>query len=167
MQTKGFLFLLLKGTSYIRNKNKLVVINHNKKRRYEMYKTQAKKFLAFALAVVMTIPMLVGPTTVNVYASQPPPTQTTAATNNPFVTGGRIRDQEATDLNGNRAEGPEESQSDEDIVYQAVREFLDNTQITDLTALAVLTNLSHLRLSNSPTTDWTPVAHLEEVRGRP
>jgi hypothetical protein len=93
-----------------------VATSHNKSRRYEMYKTQAKKILAFTLAVVMTIPMLVGPTTVNVYASQPPPStqtevapqpppppiqtmavaQTAAAANNPFVIGGRIRDAEST-----------------------------------------------------------------------
>ncbi|MCL2603698.1 MAG: leucine-rich repeat domain-containing protein [Defluviitaleaceae bacterium] len=43
---------------------------------------------------------------------------------------------------------------------------LNNNQISDLTPLAGLTNLEWLDLSGNPITDWSPVAHVGHVEGR-
>jgi Leucine-rich repeat (LRR) protein len=45
--------------------------------------------------------------------------------------------------------------------------YADDNRIADLTPLAALTSLQELRLENNPVTDWSPVAHLDYVAGRP
>jgi len=45
---------------------------------------------------------------------------------------------------------------------------LDGNQISDLTPLTELVNLERLSLfGNDQTTDWSPVDHVENVMGRP
>jgi internalin A len=45
--------------------------------------------------------------------------------------------------------------------------YLSDNQISDVAPLIGLTNLTNLDLSNNAVTDWSPVAHVRNVWGRP
>ena len=44
---------------------------------------------------------------------------------------------------------------------------ISNTAIADLSPLSALKNLERLDITDCPITDWSPVAHIENIIGRP
>ena len=57
-----------------------------------------------------------------------------------------------------------------DLHYQGIYDEITRdfrSTLTDITALAELTNLNRLNLTGNEITDWSPVSHVENVNGRP